>query len=69
MAIVDDSLQQEVTPMRKVYKKPQIEKIKLVLEEAVLNGCKNQSPGVNGPDEGWCGYKWGVPGQCREFTS
>lgn len=61
---------QEVALMRKVYKKPQIEKIKLVLEEAVLQACKQQVPGPVGPEQDFCGGvagKW--IGLCREISS
>jgi hypothetical protein len=41
---------------RKTYKKPQIKQVKLVVEEAVLGGCKIQQ-GSAGPEPRKCGHK------------
>ena len=50
----------EMKERRKPYRKPQVEQVELVPEEAVLGGCKN--PNVAGPDTGpGCG---GVLNQC-----
>jgi len=56
--------------MRKPYKKPQITKVKLAVEEAVLTACKMNFGGTSGPN-GWevCGYQRGQPIQCQEIGS
>jgi hypothetical protein len=40
---------------RKTYKKPQINRVKLVIEEAVLGGCKVK-PGDTGPAPRKCAH-------------
>ena len=44
--------------MRKEYKTPEVERVSLVPEEAVLFNCKCIGPQVTGPPTGWCsGYE------------
>lgn len=42
---------------KKSYSKPQIEKVQLVPEEAVLTGCKMAAPG-SGKNSGKCNNNW-----------
>ena len=45
--------------MRKEYKTPEIERVSLVPEEAVLNNCKCVGVISPGPPLGWCsGYEY-----------
>jgi hypothetical protein len=41
---------------RKTYKKPQINQVKLVIDEAVLAGCKIANGDQNGPQPKHCGH-------------
>lgn len=47
---------------RRPYRKPHMEQVQLVAEEAVLQGCK--SPGMTGPEVGACNLRGG-PGKCQ----
>ena len=46
---------------RRPYRKPQLEQVQLVAEEAVLVGCKTKR--ATGPDAGPCNASGG-PGKC-----
>ena len=44
--------------MRKAYLSPEIERVPLVVDEAVLGNCKCVEPQISGPPTGWCsGYE------------
>ena len=44
--------------MKKDYSSPVIERVPLVMDEAVLANCKCVGPEVTGPITGWCsGYE------------
>ena len=47
---------------RRPYRKPQLEQVQLVAEEAVLVGCKTKRQ-IGGPDAGPCNATGG-PGKC-----
>jgi hypothetical protein len=51
----------EGTRPRRPYRKPQLEQVQLVAEEAVLVGCKTKR--ATGPDAGPCNATGG-PGKC-----
>lgn len=41
---------------KKYYKKPEVHKVKLVPEEAVLGGCKTNTGNIGNPPTNWkCG--------------
>jgi hypothetical protein len=42
---------------RKTYKKPQINHVKLVVDEAILAGCKIQAGSTTGPSPKKCGHR------------
>jgi hypothetical protein len=51
---------------RRSYRKPEIEKVPLVLGEVAQTGCK--IPGGAGPETGACNTKGGAD-KCFEFTT
>jgi hypothetical protein len=50
---------------RKPYRKPEIEEVQLVAEEAVLAGCKTLT-GIGGPNSTGVCHPWGT---CKEQGS
>ena len=40
--------------LKREYESPQVERVPLVAEEAVLNNCKCAAPQLDGPPTGWC---------------
>lgn len=47
------------------YESPQVERVPLVAEEAVLFNCKCAAPQIDGPPTGWCSYS----GSCETVGS
>ncbi len=64
-------LLKEVGHMKRVYRKPSVERIKLNVEEAVLSACKIEQVGASGANDlGFCGWHNGDPiAPCLEATS